>query len=371
MVFSRLSQVVGGTTPTDIIDVIQWTDVGPQDLVQRYPSHGPGTIRIGAQLVVRENQAAIFVRDGKALDVFGPGRHTLETANIPLLNAAVKGLSGGEEVFTAEVFFVNQAILTDFKWGTPNPIDLKDPDLGWVQLRAFGSYTLKIQDPNLFVNTLVGQQNFYDGASIANFLKGTVRTRLNDLLGTVFQSYASIRSSLDEFSAAMKLKVGDDFQKYGLELRDFFVQDVSVPEEIQEAFRMRAKMSALGIQGPNAFSQYQAAQALTDMAKNPGAGGQMMQMGAGMSMGMMYPAMMHQQMGYGHPPGYAPHPPQGAHPPQQPPAHYPPQQPPHQPQASAAQQQSAPDVAAQLKALVDAGVLTEEEYQAKLKQIQG
>lgn len=275
------------------LDVIEWRPNDPTALVGRVPEEGPADIRMGAQLIVRESQAAIFYRDGQAMDTFRAGRHTLSTANIPILTEFLSRFAGGNNVFAAEVYFVNQQVMTDLKWGTPNPIDLKDPDLGWVQLRAFGTMSVRIEDPQLFVNTLVGTRSSYSTKDLNTTLKGSIRTRLNDLLSTTFKSYASIRSNLDELVAAMKIKVKDDFGKYGVSLRDFFIQDVSVPEEIQAAFRKRATMGALGV--PN-YMQLKAADALGDMANNQGMVGGGMGAGMGMGMGMMMPQMMQQAM---------------------------------------------------------------------------
>ena len=274
-----------------VLDTIEWRPSDPEALVGRVPESGPADIRMGSQLIVRENQAAVFYRDGQALDVFGPGRHTLTTANIPLVSEFISRFTGGGNVFAAEVYFVDQRVFSDLKWGTPNPIDLKDPDLGWVQLRAFGTFSVRIEDPQLFVNTMVGTRPNYSIKDLNTTLKGSVRTRLNDLVGTTFKSYASIRSDIDDLAAAMKVKLKDDFGKYGVSLRDFFIQDVSVPEEIQAAFRKRATMGALGVDN---YMQLKAADALGDMAQNEGAGGQGMTMGAGLGMGMMMPAMMQQ-----------------------------------------------------------------------------
>ena len=262
----------------EIINVVEWPDPHPDHIVYRWPEHGAGEIKFGSQLTVRESQVAVFFRDGKALDTFGPGRHTLTTANLPMISDFIKKFTGGSSVFSAEVYFINQKVFTDLKWGTPNPIDLKDPDLGWVQLRAFGSFSIRINEPQLFIGTLVGQQRLYTTQALNQYLKGSLRTHLNDLIGTNFESYAKIRSEVSELASAMKVKVRNDFGKFGVELVDFFIQDVSVPEEIQEAFRMRAKMGALGVQN---YMQYQTANAMVEMAKNPGAGGQVMQMGAG------------------------------------------------------------------------------------------
>lgn len=307
----------------ELINVIEWPDPHPDHIVYRWPEHGAGDIKFGSQLTVRESQVAVFFRDGKALDTFGPGRHTLTTANLPIIEGFIKGFTGGSNVFSAEVYFISLRVFSEMKWGTPNPIDLKDPDLGWVQLRAFGSFSIRITEPMLFLNNLVGSQRLYTATALNQYLKGSLRTHLNDLIGTNFESYAKIRGDISELAAAMKVKVRNDFGKFGIELIDFFIQDVSVPEEIQEAFRMRAKMGALGVQN---YSQYQAANAMVEMAKNPGGGGQAMQMGAGMGMGMMMPQMMAGQMGYP-PPGYG-YPPPGYPPPPgygYPPPGYPPQ----------------------------------------------
>ena len=394
---SSVSNSVTGATE-GLIEVIEWRDYDPKVLVKRFPENGPADIKFGAQLIVRPNQAAVFFYQGQALDVFGAGTHTLETANLPGVMSVIKHVTGGHNIFSAEVFFVNQMVIDDMKWGTPNPIDLKDPDLGWVQLRAFGEFKVRVTDPKLFINEVVGGRRMYSAQEVRNFLMGSVRTKLNDLIGTTFESYGKIRSNTEDMAAAMKFKLREDFGKYGIELQDFFINDISVPEEIQEAFRMRAKMGALGISGPNAYTQFQASNAMLEAAKNPGAGGQAMSAGMGMGMGMMFPQMMQQSMGMGHPqggypgyppPGYPPpgYPPQGGYPPQQgypPHQGYPPQQgqPPqgYPPQQGYPQQGQAPEgppvdpnqaKIAKLRELVEMGVLTQEEFEAKVAAIQG
>lgn len=311
-----------GSKTREVVQVIQWENPNPDHIVYRWPG---GEVQFPNRLIVRGAQKAIFFRDGKALDTFGQGDHELTTANVPILQDFLKKFTGGVSIFQAEVYFIDTKTFTDLKWGTPNPIDLKDPDLGWVQLRAFGTFSVRVTDPQVFLNELVGVQQLYTAQSLNQYLKGSLRTHLNDLIGTTFESYAKIRSELQELSAAMKVKVRNDFGKYGIELVDFFIQDVSVPEEIQEAFRLRAKMGALGVQN---YTQFQAANAMVEMAKNPGSGGAAMNAGMGMGMGMMFPQMMAGQMGYP-PPGYPPpgYPPQGYGypPPGYPPQGYPPQ----------------------------------------------
>lgn len=279
-----------------IIDIVEYGTMGSTEMVHKFPESGVADIRWGAQLIVRETQAVVFFKDGKALDTFEPGRYTLTTNNIPFLAGLVSKITqGGKTPFQAEAYFVNTKIFHDMKWGTPQPIDLQDPDLGWVSLRAFGTYSIKVTDPQLFVNTLVGTEGMYDTQTIQRFLKGSIRTHFNDLIGTTFKSYGKIRRDFEELSAAMKFKVKEDFEKYGLEIRDFFLQDISVPEEIQDAFKERARMGALGDMGK--FMQYKTATAIGDMASKPaGGGGDPMNAGMGLGMGMMMPQMMGQAM---------------------------------------------------------------------------
>jgi membrane protease subunit (stomatin/prohibitin family) len=278
-----------------ILDILKFSDPSGEVIVHKEPQY-ESDIQYGAQLIVAETQAGVFFKDGRSLAVFEPGRHTLTTNNVPILaDFLSKFTQGGKTPFTAEVYFVSTKILQDMKWGTPSPIDFLDPDLGIVSLRAFGTYSIKIVDPMLFVNTLVGTMGAIDTNSVQKTLKGSILTHFNDLLGEQFKSYFKIRRDFEELSAAMKFKVKEDFEKYGIEIRDFFIRDVSVPEEVQEAFKERAKMGALGDMGK--FMQYKAATALGDMAKKPAGGGSdPMSAGMGLGMGMMMPQMMGQAM---------------------------------------------------------------------------
>ncbi len=276
-----------------LLDVIEYTDPSGQEIIKKVPENGAADIRLGAQLVVRETQSAVFYKDGKALDVFGPGRYTLTTNNLPVLSGLLNLFTRDNKTpFSAEVYFVNQKTFTDLKWGTPQPIDLKDAEFGWVQIRTFGTFSIKVIEPQLFINNLVGTQGVYSQSELNNFLKGSILANLNKLLADTFKSYGEIRKDLDAFTAAIKLRVKDDFDKYGIELRDFFVMDISVPEELQQALRSKSKMNILGVGN---YAQLQTADAIGNMGKNPSGGGSM-EMGAGMGMGMMMPQMIAQAM---------------------------------------------------------------------------
>ncbi len=278
-----------------IIDVIEAPDMGPNDLVVRVPEYGPGDFRLGSQLIVRESQAAVFYRDGKSLDVFGPGRHTLTTANLPVLSRLLRLATDGKDIFTAEVYFVNMREFTDLKWGTPEPIALRDSDLGLVRLRAFGQYTMQVADPKRFVDQFVGTQGLYRTAQIADYLRGVIISRLTDVLGENMSSILDLPRLFDELSAALRAKLQDDFQAMGLALKQFRIISISPTEETAKAIDERASMGAIG--DMNKYMQFKAARAIGDAAQQPGGGaGEGLGMGAGIGMGMGMAGMISQAM---------------------------------------------------------------------------
>ncbi len=278
-----------------LIDIIKYEDPSGKVLAHKEPQSG-ADIQYGAQLVVHQSQTAVFYKDGRALGTFDPGRHTLTTNNVPFLKDLIaKVTSGGQTPFTAEVVFVNTGSVVRGKWGTPTPIDFEDEKLGIVSLRAFGEYTIKIADPMLFVTNWVKTRGEVLEDDVTRDLKSAIMMHFNDLLGTQFKTYFKIRSNLVEFSGAMKFLLKEDFDKYGMEIRDFFISNVSVPEDVQEAFKERTKMGALGDMGT--FMQYKTANAIGDMAAKPsGGGGDPMNAGMGLGMGMMMPQMMQNAM---------------------------------------------------------------------------
>lgn len=278
----------------DAIDVIEWRDMGGNEIVHRWPAAGPGNIRLGAQLTVRESQAAIFFRDGKALDTFHAGRHTLTTMNLPLLQRIINIPFGGETPFQAEVYFVNLRTLTELKWGTRSPVLFRDKELAMVQLRAFGLYTCRIAEPQLFVNKVVGTESRYDEASIEAWMRNFIVARFTDTLGEVLESILDLAAMYDEVGVAVRERCREDFDKYGIELIDLLVEAITPPEEVQKMIDERTSMEAVGDMGR--FTQYRTAQAIGDMAQQPGAGGGGMQIGAGLGAGMGMGAAMAEAM---------------------------------------------------------------------------
>jgi excisionase family DNA binding protein len=277
-----------------IIDVIEAPDQQRNQMVVRVPEVGPGDFRIGSAVNVRESQAAVFYRDGKALDVFHAGRHQITTANIPLLVGLLKLGTSGKNVFTAEVYFVNLIEFTDWKWGTPEPVTLRDQDFGIVRLRAFGNYSLQITDPQLFVTKIVGTGGVYRTSEIQDFLRGMIIARFTDILGESKIPALDLPAMQDEIGAGVRAKLSDEFDAFGLALKTFFLQNISMPEEVQKAIDQRASMGAIG--DMQRFTQYQAAQAMRDAAQQEGGGG-LAGAGLGLGAGAGLGAIMGQAMG--------------------------------------------------------------------------
>ena len=292
-----------------IFDIVQAPDQRPDELVVRVPQQGWGDIRLGSQLVVGESQNAVFFRDGKALDTFGAGRHTLTTANVPLLINLLGMAFSGESPFKASVYFVNMVDLLDQKWGTPQPVALRDKDLGMVRLRALGSYSMKVADAQRFVTQIVGQRGLYTTREITNWFRGQIVAGFTDLLGETQAGLFDLPALMDELGIALKAKLSESFEQSGIIVKQVFVQSISTTEETQKAIDERAAMGAIG--DMNAYLRFKAARALGDAAAASGEGGGAgegmtagLGLGAGIGMGAglggmiaqaMQPAMQPQQ----------------------------------------------------------------------------
>jgi membrane protease subunit (stomatin/prohibitin family) len=282
-----------------IIDVVEFLDNTGNEIVHREPEGGPGDFRLGSQVIVRESQNAVFFRDGKSLDVFGPGRHTITTYNIPILASIIGLATSGKSPFPAEVVFVNMKEFLNQKWGTPEPIAFRDPDLGMVRLRSFGMYAFQVKDVALFVNGIVGQQGIYSTSALDDFLRGMIIAKLTDTLGEQKKSVLDLPSLYSEMGASTKAALTDDFGRIGLTLKALYVNAITPTEETSKAIDERAAMGALG--DMDKYLKFKAARAMGDAANNPGGtGGDAMQaglgLGAGAGLGAAMAGMMAQAM---------------------------------------------------------------------------
>ena len=267
-----------------LLEILEHHDPTGEEIVYRFPPQGSADIKLGAQLVVHEAQEAVLYRDGRALDVFGPGRHTLSTQNIPLLGKIIGAPFGGESPFRVSVVFVNKRTFIDQKWGTREPVVFRDAELGMVRLRAFGTYAYRIEDSQLFVNTVVGSQGLFETVRLQDFYRDVIVSRLNDLMGETLKTIFDLPKYYDELGTAAKARVVEDFSKYGVDLTDFYINSVTPPDEVQEKMDERAAMGAVG--DMNTYMQFKAAQAIQDAAQGGGAGGEGGTASAGMGLGL-------------------------------------------------------------------------------------
>ena len=250
-----------------LIDVIQHPSARSDEIVFRVPQQGAGEFKFGSQLIVREGQTAVFFRDGKALDTFGPGRHTLGTNNLPLLTGIMGIPFGGMTPFTAEVYFVSLREFSDLRWGTAQPVVFRDTDFGMVRLRAFGGYSMRVSDPQLFVQQVVGSQGVYTTGFIEDYLRGVIVNEFNDMLGAVHTTLLDLPGQSSELAAAMRNALVDDFRRIGLDITSFQVIAITPPEDVQRRIDERTSQSIFGNSGNARGSE--AAKALDEDADTP------------------------------------------------------------------------------------------------------
>ena len=267
-----------------VFDVVEYPSEMADELVHRFPETGIADLRFGSQVIVRESQAAVFFRDGRALDVLGPGRHTISTANVPLLTNLLGKLFGDRTPFTAEVYFVSMREFADRKWGTPQPIIVRNTGigLGIALLQGFGTYSFQVKDPQQFVTQIVGQLGAYRTSDIETRLRTMLLSRLQDLLGetTSQKNVLDLIGLTDELGAGVRAKSQDDFLAIGLLLKSFYIGNLKPSDKSAKELR---EMGMLDMQ---TYTQLQAADAMRDAAQNPSGGaGLTAGIGAGMGIG--------------------------------------------------------------------------------------
>ncbi|MCP3967533.1 MAG: DUF4339 domain-containing protein [Lentisphaerae bacterium] len=277
---------------SQFIDIIEWVDPRPDILVHRFERYD-NEIKMGAKLIVRPGQRAVFVNEGKIADAFESGTHTLSTQNMPIITTLLSLPYGFESPFKAEVYFIKTTEQLDRKWGTPNPVMLRDADFGIVRLRARGNYSYKVGITEKMITRFVGAQGDFNCDQLEDQVRVKIISSFTDCLGEHKIAALDLAAKYDEISGFMKEKLNSDFSHFGLNLLTFTLENISVPDEVQKAMDQRASMGAIG--NLNNFSQYQAANALRDAAQNEGGSGNMMGMMMGAQMAQGVSGALHQQ----------------------------------------------------------------------------
>ena len=277
-----------GTDNIVFLENLEWFDDTGKELLHRLPQKGSGEIKYGAQLTVRESQVAVFFYKGKALDAFGPGRHTLKTANIPILTKILSLPWGLSSPLRAEVYFINIKVFTNLKWGTRDPVAFKDSELGLIRLRAFGVFNLQVMQPVLFINNLVGTQGIYTTLEIEEYLNRVIVSRFNDYMGETIDSILNLPARYDELSENMVKRVEKDFSNFGIGITHLYINAITPPPEVQQAIDDRSRIGVF--EDMNKLMQMKAAMAMEKASEAEGGAGS----GMGMGLGLMMPAMFSQ-----------------------------------------------------------------------------
>jgi membrane protease subunit (stomatin/prohibitin family) len=277
-----------GTNNVVFLEVLEWFDETGRELVHRIPEEGSGEIKYGAQLTIRESQAGVFFYQGKAVEAFGPGRHTLKTANIPILTKIASLPWGLTSPLRAEAYFVSLKVFTNLKWGTRDPVAFKDSELGLIRLRAFGVFNLQVTQPLLFINSMVGTQGMFSTEEIEEYLNRVIVSRYNDYMGETIDSILNLPAKYDELSVGLAKRLQEDFGHFGLGLTHLYINSITPPPEVQQAIDDRSRMGVF--KDMNKLMQMKAAMAMEKASEAEGGAGA----GMGMGMGVMMPAMFSQ-----------------------------------------------------------------------------
>ena len=266
------------------IDIIEWTEPSQNEiLAYRFPRHN-NEIKNGAKLIVREGQAAVFVKEGQHADVMSPGMYTLDTNNLPILSSILGWKYGFESPFKCEVYFISTRQWTDQKWGTQNPVLMRDPEFGPVRVRAFGSYAFKVTDPTTFVRELVATDPSFEVFEIAAQFRNVIVSRFVDTVANVKLPILDLVGNYERLSKLALDRVAPELAKMGVSLTQFYVESVSLPPEVEAALDKKSQMGILG--NLDQYTKFQSAEAIRDAAQNPGgAAGLGVGMGAGIALG--------------------------------------------------------------------------------------
>jgi membrane protease subunit (stomatin/prohibitin family) len=271
----------------ELIDIIEWTEPSQSDvLAYRFPRY-QNEIKMGARLIVREGQAAVFVNLGQIADVFQPGMYTLHTENLPILSTLQGWKYGFNSPFKAEVYFISMRQWTDLKWGTQNPIMLRDTEFGPVRLRAFGTYSMHVSDPATFLRQIVATDPSFETYEITNQLRNVIVSRFADAIGQAKIPILELAGNYERIAGVALTRISPELAAMGLSLTSFYIENISLPQEVEKALDKRTEMGVLGDMGQ--YTRYQTANAIGDAAKNPGG---IAGVGAGLGAGAVMASQM-------------------------------------------------------------------------------
>ncbi len=276
---------------SQLIDVIEWKDDTQNTMVHRYDMNGK-EIMMGAQLTVRESQVAVFVNEGQLADVFQPGRYELTTQNMPILTALKAWKFGFNSPFKSDVYFVNTKQFLDRKWGTSNPVMMRDAEFGMIRVRAFGIYAFRVSNPETFLKEVFGTNGMFTVEDVEGQIKRTLVSGLSDAIAESKIPALDLAANYEELSQYALKALSPKIEALGLTLTSFVIENISLPEEVEKSIDKRTSMGVVG--DLNKYSQYQAAEAMREAANNPGGGmaGMGVGMGAGAAMGQMFAQSM-------------------------------------------------------------------------------
>jgi len=280
---------------SQLIDVIEWTDDSRDTMVHRYDMNGK-EIMMGAQLTVRESQAAVFVNEGQLADVFGPGRYELSTQNMPIMTALKSWKYGFNSPFKSDVYFVNTRQFMDCKWGTANPVMMRDAEFGMIRIRAFGSYSFRVKDPSVFMKEVFGTSSLFTVDGVQGQIKSIVVSGLSDAIAQSKIPALDLAANYMELGQYVLQSINAKVEALGLTLCEFVIENISLPEEVEKAMDKRTSMGVVG--DLNKYTQFQAAEAMREAANNP-SGNNMAGMGVGMGAAAMMGQMFNQSMNFG------------------------------------------------------------------------
>jgi membrane protease subunit (stomatin/prohibitin family) len=268
----------------ELIDIVEWIDDSQHTLVWRFPRYN-NEIKNGAQLIVRPGQMAVLVSGGEIADSYPPGHYELETQNMPILSTLKGWKYGFESPFKAEVYFVSTRQITDLKWGTPNPIMLRDPEFGPIRIRAFGTYALKAVDPKALLTEIVGTDGDFQSDEITNLLRAMITSAFSEAVAELQIAALDLATKYEEIADTVRKKLIEQIDdEYGLDCTQLHVVNISLPETVEKALDTRTSMGVIG--DMNRYQQYQMGNAMTAAAENPGGGGASEGLGLGLGLAM-------------------------------------------------------------------------------------